>query len=169
MVRRLTPSMRTTLSNATSITRRYNGKSNIKRYNNNSTIITDTLIQAIGVLGLTSTVTTFQIHNNTMLTNLGYLITAFSRWQTAKRNHESTVSTIRDYQRKLRSARRLHNTAMIKKYKKLIVRAQTTKRRRAGVLNTTWSDFLTKAQDAGDAFLNVWNSYEGTKTKLMLP
>ena len=74
--------------------------------------------------------------------------TAYSQYNTAKTNYESSVSTVSKYTRELAKAKRARNSSNISKYTTLLNRSKTSMSNRKRIMDRkykTWFDLLKRA------------------------
>lgn len=137
-------SIKRALTSITGSRKTFAGKSDIKKANDNENTIVRLINDGLQDIEKRSVAVRSERNYNKWTSKISPTITAWNNWVIAKRNYDSTVSTIRDYRRSLRSATRSQNRTNIKKYEKLIARAETTKRRRSSIMTRKWNTFINK-------------------------
>ena len=149
--------MKTFLNTMTRSSKSFAGKSDIKKSNDNENKIIRLINDALEDNERRSLARRSESDYNKWTSKIPPASISWNNWITAKRNYDSTVSTLSDYRKKLRNARRSQNTLNIKKYIKLIARATTTKRRRAVIMNTKWDTFINKATQLAEKSVIIYS------------
>lgn len=164
MLSKLWSWIRAGLKTISSLSENFVGKDALKKFNEYSDEIVETINKALNIPSMESAAEEYFDDYNDFVTEAGQTVSSYNKWQVAKSRYDSTSSYVNYYTRKLQEAKRARNSNNIERYSKLLKRSETSLYRRARIMNSKWNTFTTNAKEAGELFIPLWNGYEKLKS-----